>query len=755
MDWQVMNVDGGVFRWARAAYLCVALGAVLIAQDARSQLIEVLDHPVAFDRWMYPFNQTPGTRGRGTTFGAVGEEGFDDRDAQILIGFDTSAIVAPGEAPSRYAVSGLTLRVTTQDDESFRYDPTTDALETYNGTAADADQGRPIELMGVATRNDFTHLGLDTVLGPPIFGERDAYGVSGEGTRNAYATDMAIGVPRDVSNNVRENFAPNVWATGVAALTPGAWVPGNTEFSFQLDLANPNVVSYIQQGLSAGAIFFSLSSLHETELFGAGGTFASFHLDAGGGSLGQTPEMDITVELVSPALSGDFNNDRMLTTEDIDLLVAGIAGNTGESQFDLTADAIVDLSDLSAWLGLAGLAHGREEAYSLGDANLDGNVDAMDLDMWFGQQFRSTGTWTAADFNADGSTDVRDFNLWYANRSAAGELRSLSAAAVPEPAAWSLMAGILLAMRHLRPRRATSVRCTRPARRAFTLVELLVVIAIIGVLTAVLLPAVTAAREAARRTSCANNLRQLGLAAHNYNSATGHLPPPIAGTTFENKGSTLVLLMPYLEQNTLFEQYHRDEDIDSPNNVEITKREISIFRCPTMSVPRTVPEAACGEKLGIGSYVISSRTKYGNYRKLDGAFTNPVKGRRYHLGMKHIRDGQSNTLMFGEVNYGHEAFVWSDCEAMNGQPKWGDTTWANGYWHYAWGHMTSDFPQLYNNSKDFVSPQSARAFRSDHSGGVTFVMVDASVHFLADDTSPEVRVALVTRDGREMDHEID
>ncbi|MCA9277434.1 MAG: DUF1559 domain-containing protein, partial [Phycisphaerales bacterium] len=91
-------------------------------------------------------------------------------------------------------------------------------------------------------------------------------------------------------------------------------------------------------------------------------------------------------------------------------------------------------------------------------------------------------------------------------------------------------------------------------RRAFTLVELLVVIAIIGVLTAVLLPAVTAAREAARRNSCANNLRQLGLAAQSYNSATGHLPPPIAGTTFENKGSTLVLLMPYLEQNTLFEQ---------------------------------------------------------------------------------------------------------------------------------------------------------------------------------------------------------
>jgi prepilin-type processing-associated H-X9-DG protein len=136
--------------------------------------------------------------------------------------------------------------------------------------------------------------------------------------------------------------------------------------------------------------------------------------------------------------------------------------------------------------------------------------------------------------------------------------------------------------------------------------------------------------------------------------------------------------------------------------------------------------------------------------KLDGAFKNPSFTKRYNLGPKHIKDGMSKTIFAGEINYGHRNFVWTDCPGKNGQPKWGDTTWAHGYWFHSWGHMSADFPQLFNNSELFANPNSARAFRSDHPGGVNFVMLDASVRFLSDDTDPDTRAALVTRAGNEQ-----
>jgi prepilin-type N-terminal cleavage/methylation domain-containing protein len=286
-------------------------------------------------------------------------------------------------------------------------------------------------------------------------------------------------------------------------------------------------------------------------------------------------------------------------------------------------------------------------------------------------------------------------------------------------------------------------------RDGFTLVELLVVIGIVAALVGMLLPAIQSAREAARRTQCANHLRQLGLATCQYASALGHLPPPKLGTQFESLGSTLVVLLPYLEEAARYEEYDPGQAADSPQNLSFTSQRVPVYLCPSMVIPRTVPMPECQELLAPGSYVISSRTSYSRHNDLDGAFASPRGDQPYRLGLRHIRDGCSQTLLFGEIDYAHADYRWSNCPGLNGQSKWGDTTWANGYWFFAWGHISAEFPKLFNNDGDFLSPYSPRVFRSDHVEGVQFVKLDASVTFLSDDTDAQIRHALVTRAGHE------
>jgi prepilin-type N-terminal cleavage/methylation domain-containing protein len=527
-----------------------------------------------------------------------------------------------------------------------------------------------------------------------------AYPMVGDSRRQATYVDVSNSVTGGFSATTPGNFsAPfevTPWAIGKnSALSIDGPIPPNTTFTFELDLSLPGVVDYVRQSLADGALGFFVSSLHQTGEMGAGGGYPQWYMKEYVGGMPATLSIDYEI---LDSLPGDYN-----------------------------ADAIVDAADYVVWRKADGSPTGYET--------------------WRGNFGSTAGNGTVA------------------NRQV--EARSL--VSVPEPSAY--IVGVIALIACLPFRRLPQNRKASPLPRrraqcivirrcvsmrsvstsAFTLIELLVVIAIVGILVAILLPAIQAAREAARRTCCTNNLKQIGLATLNFHDACGHLPPPKFGnTTFNTLGSTLVMLLPYLEESHLFAQYEPSLPVEDPVNLPITSRPVDIYLCPSMLLPRTMPEIACGEKLGPGSYMISTRARYGDFNKLDGAFDNPRRDGTYQLAIRHITDGTSKTLLAGEINFGHVDCVWTECQSLQGSPKWGDFAWARGYWAYAWGHMADEFPAAYN-SREYQPPFSNRVFRSDHVGGVQFVMLDGSVQFLSDDSSPVIRHALVTRAGGEAE----
>ncbi len=280
-------------------------------------------------------------------------------------------------------------------------------------------------------------------------------------------------------------------------------------------------------------------------------------------------------------------------------------------------------------------------------------------------------------------------------------------------------------------------------RDGFTLVELLVVIAIIGILIGMLLPAVQMVREAARRTSCLNNLRQVGLSAMNYESSRQHLPPPKLGTgDFNTLGSTFVILLPYVEQQNRFDQYDVEQSISAPGNIELTSTPLDIYLCPSMA-----PKDTSGN-YGEGSYIISYATKYRPYANgstANGAFTQPPEETNtpYRLGFESFLDGTSHTFFFGEID---NSVRWTGASPNPG--SWGLYTWAQGYWFNSQSHLEGTFNLV--GPVDEYNFREYRTFRSDHPGGVNFCMVDGSTRFVRETIEPQVLQAAVTRAGREI-----
>ena len=341
----------------------------------------------------------------------------------------------------------------------------------------------------------------------------------------------------------------------------------------------------------------------------------------------------------------------------------------------------------------------------------------------------------------------------------------------------------------------------RHVRGGFTLVELLVVIAIIGILIALLLPAVQAAREAARRSQCTNNLKQLGLGLHNYADAFQTFPMAYfvyinPGTGNINIGSWGLAVLPYIEQAALKQQYN--SNVPAANefgaigqaNIAVLSTPLNTFVCPSApggpqariydgaipagAVPglpaltwRAAPSDYC---VTTGVLGVFANLAYANFP--GGAGGNRHGALRDHITIvganvgnapcrfADITDGTSNTWVLGERTGGNDIYTkttsWNlapaatkaQLVAANGG-GWGDPL--NGE-HWLGGTLASGLPFPPQQGPCAINCTNLRGygFHSFHPGGCNFLVADGSVSFTSETTDAFIIAARITRQKGEV-----
>jgi len=278
-------------------------------------------------------------------------------------------------------------------------------------------------------------------------------------------------------------------------------------------------------------------------------------------------------------------------------------------------------------------------------------------------------------------------------------------------------------------------------RRGFTLIELLVVIAIIGVLVALLLPAVQAAREAARRSQCTNNLKQIGLALHNYEGTTGVFPygSSLLSTGYDTGGTWVIFILPYLEQKPLYDATNFSLTINHPANTTVVRTVVNPLVCPSdpsASIPIMNDRADINPSMGLwyagnmGPSNMDNQVPYcppsppnsgtqsycaqGNWGsktsarggKMVGFFARFATCQR----MAGVIDGLSGTIMVGETIPEHCAWM----AAYNQNFPLSSTSIPSGL-------LSETNAGAYYRSC---------GYKSHHPGGTNFLMGDGTVRFI-------------------------
>ncbi|EAQ82282.1 DUF1559 domain-containing protein [Blastopirellula marina] len=284
-------------------------------------------------------------------------------------------------------------------------------------------------------------------------------------------------------------------------------------------------------------------------------------------------------------------------------------------------------------------------------------------------------------------------------------------------------------------------------KSGFTLVELLVVIAIIGVLIALLLPAVQQAREAARRMQCTNNLKQLTLALHNYHDVNQNFP--MAAASDSGRIGVLCRLLPFIEQQNLYDQIEYGTSYQA--NFDLAKNRIDGFLCPSGTFEQSKFPAAGGDEEDtytthyygnagpIGTNTLSG-VAYQQDASTFGAISKEgIFYARNCSSFRDIQDGTSNTLGFGEISFGKYA---------------NNRAWTRGSLQYNATNValldTKTHSQPINYGKNGASLSFNTGYGSEHPGGANFSMMDGSVRFLPQTIDMTIYRGIASRAGGEV-----